>query len=244
MKRILILLMVSVILLPLLAVSVHSGDLPASVSYHGQAGKICAVYITGIGCGSCAVTDPLLLSEFLEKYPDLIIIEYEIYRDRKSNMDIADRYFRNYLPLTSPGMPLLIFDKGNSFLGKINILDSEETIKNSGSNECPLIQGPVSFEDLYLVSLPGKPKVWAQNRVLISEATDGEGDSKLLKKLLLSRDLSSDLEGVTFEKIEARPVQISRGTIEFDEAIKIGEWILQWRDGKRKVSDSIEEVVE
>ena len=41
-------------------------------------GDICAVYITGIGCPNCAVTDPVVFSEFTANYPNLVIIEYEI----------------------------------------------------------------------------------------------------------------------------------------------------------------------
>lgn len=59
---------------------------------------LCAVYITGIGCGNCAVTDPSLFIDSTAAYPNLIIFEYEIYRYRKENQQVKDQYFDHYAP--------------------------------------------------------------------------------------------------------------------------------------------------
>ena len=35
----------------------------------------CVVYFTGIGCPHCAKSDPVLLENYLHKYPNQIVIE-------------------------------------------------------------------------------------------------------------------------------------------------------------------------
>jgi len=203
--------------------------LPVIPAYAGE--KICLTYITGLGCPNCAVTDPLVLSKFFEEYPDLIVIEYEFYRE-KENREVVEHYFANYLSFTLPGVPLIIFGKNKLAEGKLDILEAEKSLKKLNKNDCPLPNGTMSFEDLDLTFLPGKPKIWAKNRVLIATENSSKGDSNFLRKLLTSNDLSLVLKDVECERIEAKPVQISRDTIEFDKAIKIGSWIFQWNEEK------------
>lgn len=203
--------------------------------------KICTVYITGVGCPNCAFTDPVLLSEFTNKYPNLIAIEYEIYHQHESNMDVANEYFDSYIPVGRPGIPFLIFDKQITALGRFAVLDSKQIIEKIDSNECPLSDGSsIDFRDLDITALPGKPKIWAKNRVLI-RIGDG-GNNKLLKSLLTSENLSSTLEGIKFEKIKAQPIPISDAKIEFENAVKIDNWIFQW-NGKAKLLGGISEIL-
>ncbi len=197
-----------------------------SVSAQEIEEPICAVYITGIGCPNCAFTDPVLLSEYTSEYPNLIMIEYEIYSLRASNQNTANSYFEFYLPDTQAGVPLIIFNKNQLGLGRFQVLDSKEIIENLNSNACPMPNGTsISFENLNLTSLPGKIKIWTKNRVLISEVG---GNSELLKEALITENLSSFLENIEFEEIEPEDIQISNGKIEFSNAIKLGDWILQW----------------
>ncbi len=194
--------------------------------------KICAVYITGIGCPNCAITDPALLAEYTSKYPDLIIVEYEIYHLRASNQDIANQYFESYIPNTQAGIPLIIFNKNQAELGRFPVLDSKEIIKTLDSNNYPLPDGSsINFNDLDLTSLKGKVKIWTKNRVLIS---GNDGNNELLKRLLITEDIFSVLENIEFEEIEPKPVPISDGQIEFSNAVKINDWILEW-NGKSSV---------
>ncbi len=187
---------------------------------------ICAVYITGIGCPNCAVTDPVLLSEYTSEYPNLIVFEYEIYNLRASNYNTANQYFASYLSDTTPRVPFIIFNKDQLALGRFQVLDSKEIIGNLDSNNFPMPDGTsVNFENLDLTNLPGKIKIWTKDRVLIS----GEkGDNELLKDILRAENISSFLKDFDFEEIAPESVQISDGQIEFSKAVKIDDWILEW----------------
>jgi len=195
--------------------------------------EICAVYITGIGCPNCAITDPVLLTEFISRHPDLVVIEYEIYHLR-INQEVAKVYFQNYATTGSTGIPSLIFGKDQKAIGRSQVLDSEAMIKRLDSNMCPLPDGSsVAFEELDIANLPGRVTIWTKDRVLIS---GGGGDSQVLRRLLSADDMNTALEGAEFERVEAKPVQISKDEIEFKNAAAIGEWVLQW--GRVEKDDS------
>jgi len=193
---------------------------------------ILGTYITGIGCPNCAYTDPVLLSEYTSKYPNLIIIEYEIYNLRASNQDVANQYFESYIPNTRAGVPLIIFNKNQIGLGRFQVLDSKEVIESLDSNNYPLPDGSsVEFKDLDITALKGKVKIWTKNRVLIS---GNKGNNELLKNLLITEDIHSTLEDINLEEIEPKPIPISDGQIEFSQAVKIDDWILEW-NGKSSI---------
>jgi len=213
------------------------------VSAEKNSEQICAVYITGIGCPNCAITDPILFSEYTSEYPNLILIEYEIYDLRASNLDVANQYFESSLPNTKAGVPLIIFNKNQIGLGRFSVLDSKKTIESLNSNNCPLPNGSsIDFEDLNLTNLQGKIKIWTKNRILISGSG---GNNKLLKDILIAENISSFLEEINFEKIEPEPISISGSQIEFSNAVKIGNWILEW-NGKSPANstEGISEVAE
>jgi len=197
-----------------------------SSSAKAEAGsKICVVYFTGIGCPHCANTDPVVLGELTKKYPNLIVIEYEIYQQQE-NAPLLYNYNSNYG--SGFGIPLIIFSKNKIVLGDIPILQSiEEIIKGLQSNECPLMDGSsVSFDDLDLTSLPGSPKIWVNERVLIS-SSNKNADNQLLKELL-TKDPSSILKSTPYETIEPRPVPLSGSSVKFKNAVKIIDWIFEW----------------
>lgn len=129
------------------------------------ADSTCVVYFTGIGCSHCAKVDPVVLEELPGKYPNLVIIEYEIYQQRE-NAPIFYRYCENYsIPLDERGIPFALFDKKTRLVGDRPILKNiEKTLEGKKENSCPLIDGKVvSFEELDLSSLPGKPKIWTKD---------------------------------------------------------------------------------
>lgn len=198
------------------------------VSAQEKENEICAIYITGIGCPNCAYTDPILLSKYTSKYPNLIIVEYEIYNLRANNQDIANQYFESYISNTRAGVPLIIFNKDNIKLGRFQVIESNETIETISSNDCPLPDGSsINFENLDLTSLQGKIKIWTKNRVLIS---GNEGNNELLKNLLATEKIEIFLDNINFEEIDPEPIQFSNGQIEFSHAVKIDDWILQWNE--------------
>ncbi len=198
---------------------------------------ICAAYITGIGCGNCAVSDPYIFTELIQKYPQLIIIEYEIYKSREENKFVKDGYFANYIKEGQrAGVPFFIFDSRHNAIGRYEVLDVAKRIHDLSSNPCPLANGKSQdFESLDIRTLPGQYNIWTKNRVLLS--ADG-GDKSILKRILLKRDISSALEGVHFQKVDPVPVEISQGKIHFDYAVTIGDWRLQWNGEPLKVRKS------
>lgn len=118
----------------------------------------CVVYFTGIGCPHCAQVDPVLLEELPEKYPELVIIEYEIYQER-GNAPLLYEY--NNVYGSGLGIPLVILGRDNFLIGDTPILQNiEKKLEENKGNPCPLIDGTtINFEELDVSSLPGKPKI-------------------------------------------------------------------------------------
>ena len=186
-------------------------------------GDICAVYFTGVGCSHCARTDSVVLQDLVEEFPNLIVIEYEIYQ-QKEHAPLLYQYDQNYG--SGLGIPLIIFNKQKHIVGDRPILNQVRGVIEEGSNPCLLIEDSKSFEELNLVVLPGFPKIWTKDKILIKRG--GGGDNDLLKELLREKDLSQILERVTFKKLEPVKVPLSGKYVQFDNAIEIGNWLFQW----------------
>ena len=195
-----------------------------SVPLYAREEKVfCAVYFTGIGCNHCRKSDPVLLSLLLKDNPGLIIIEYEMNRERKNARLIAV-YNSNYG--CGIGIPLLIFNKQESMSGDKEILDCVVG-KDFDFNKFPLPDGSgEDFSDLDISALGGRPKIWRDGRILICKGEQGNSD--LLKELLLADNLWFVLEKIEFEEIEPEPVLLSGGEVEFENAVRIDDWIFQW----------------
>ncbi len=191
-------------------------------------GKVCAVYITGIGCPNCIVTDPVITSDFTAQNPDYLVIEYEIYHKNFDNYPTADGYFNNYIPQgVGHGVPFLILNANNVYIGRYEVLGAESVIKSMTSNDCPMPDGSsVDFGNLDITTLTGKPNIWARGRVLVSEG--GGADNELLKGLLFEEDIAGLLGGLGYEEIEPVPVQLSGSQTNFEHAVQLGGWIFQW----------------
>jgi hypothetical protein len=159
--------------------------------------NICAIYFTGIGCPHCAQADPVVLEELPKKYPNLVIIEYEIYQ-QSENAPFLDSYCQAYnLPYCRPGgpspccgIPLVIFAKDKIIVGDTPILKNIETIlEQEKDNPCPLIDGgPLAFANLDLSSLPGNPKIWMKESegVSVHEFQKSESRNELTLTKVLS----------------------------------------------------------
>jgi hypothetical protein len=127
----------------------------------------CLVYFTGIGCPHCAQSDPVVLEQLFKEYPNLRIIEYEIYQER-ANAPLLDEYHQVYG--SGLGIPLVIFGKERFIAGDTPILQNIRKEIEKGGNPCPLIDGSsVNFEELDLSSLPGKPKIWPESAITVPE---------------------------------------------------------------------------
>ncbi len=208
---------------------------------------ICAVYFTYIGCPNCASVDPLVLIEWPEKYPNLVIIEY-MWRGGDWR-DPNSQYFGKFASVYKihSAVPQLVFDKDNIRLGRLNVPKAEDDIKSLSSNPCPLINKNVFWENLNLNELKAKPKIWANGRILIKlnknewlfqwngenppETTKKEKFSqKELKELLFTENLSEKLKNKIFDVAKPQKAKFSgvafpgSGIIpyaEFENAIKI-----------------------
>jgi len=191
----------------------------------------CIVYFTGIGCPHCAKTDPVIFEQLLKEYPNLIVIEYEIYQQQE-NAYLLYEYNTNYN--SGLGIPLIIFNKDNYIVGDTPILESiRDMIESLDGNECPLSNGSsVDFTNLDLTTLPRNPKIWRKNRVLISGE---DGNNIDLKKLLMAENTSAVLEEIEYSRINPKSVPLSGKNLKFNNAIKKDEWTFQW-NSKTSVS--------
>ncbi|MCX5681588.1 MAG: hypothetical protein NT079_04855, partial [Candidatus Omnitrophica bacterium] len=190
---------------------------------------VCVAYITGIGCSNCAVADPILFRDTVSKYPNLIIFDYEVYHAAEANQRNKDDYFKNYFPGQSVGVPTLILSKSRSAIGRIKVVELLKQFGQISSNACPMPDGSsVDFNNLDLTKLSGKINIWTKNRVL-STAKAG-GDNQVLKQLLLAPSIWKILGEIPYKKIEPTPIEISQNVMIFQNAIRVGDWTLQWND--------------
>jgi len=206
------------------------GFFPAVLAQEPGREKTCFVYFTGVGCPHCAKTDPVVLFDLPREHPNIVVVEYEIYQQQENApllLEYGNQYGVNPMEL---GVPLIILSKAKYIVGDRPILSNIDTVVELEKNPCPLVDGSsVAFNDLDLTDLPGKPKIWTDERILIK--TSGGNENELLRNLLTSSNLSSILKGANYKVIEPRPVALSGKNIYFDNAIELDGWIFQWNGG-------------
>jgi thiol-disulfide isomerase/thioredoxin len=190
-----------------------------------QENQVCMVYFTGIGCPNCARTDPVVLEQLPREYPNLVIVEYEIYEQEQNALVLDaynDKYHSGYV------IPLIIFNQDQYLGDDSSILRNVRRIINElDSNKCPLMDGSSQdFNDLDLTSLPSYPKIWYQEKILIKMGPKGNGE--LLRRLLIDDNLPDVLQDTEFKIVEPIEVVLSGKTVEFDNGISIDDWIFQW----------------
>jgi len=183
------------------------------------------VYFTGIGCRHCERATPTVLEQLPREYANLVIIEYEI-QENEQNAPLFDEYVSIYH--TDFDLPLAVFNQDQYIAGELPISENlRGVIEELDSNKCPLVDGSSQdFNELDLTSLPGYPIIWHQQKVLIKQGPEGDGE--LLKELLVGDNLPDILQDAEFKAIEPMGVVIPGKTVEFDNAILIDDWIFQW----------------
>ena len=208
----------------------------------------CTLYFTFIGCPNCAHTDPIVLTQWPQEYPNLVIIEYAWKGGdwQDPNSQFFGEYAKAYK--TQAAVPQIVIDKSTIKLGRIEVPKAENNIKKKNSNPCPLIDQSIPFENLDLTKLPAFPKIWANGRILIKLSENeylfqwnGEDPPKTigkekftqkeLKDLLFTKNLFEKLENKVFDIVEPQKVKFSGSAFppssgfvpyaEFDHAIKI-----------------------
>ncbi len=185
---------------------------------------VCAVYFTGIGCPHCAKADPVVLQDMLNEYPNLVIIEYEIYQ----NQDNAPLIYNYNLKYSSGmGIPLLLFNRDDKIVGDIPIIqEGGQTIERLSSNGCPLQDGTsTDISDIDFSELPGNPTIWTKGRTL---TPTGGGNGDMLKRLLTEDDLESVFSSGNFSLTDEKSMPLSGGQIAFEHAVSFGGGYFKW----------------
>jgi len=194
--------------------------------------RTCIVYISGIGCPHCAKVDPFIFNNF-EKL-NLTVIEYEIYKD-KENVIVATNYWQKY-NIPYYGVPFIFFDEKNYIVGDEPILKNlEEYSKKFENNECLLLSGKKNFDEIDFNSLPGKPKIFYNNRILV------KGKSYLSNEIIkeaLNENISIFIEKYKdiIEKNSEKCVEYSFGKKCFSDSILINDWQLFF-DTQEKIKE-------
>ncbi len=188
------------------------------------------VYFTGVGCPHCAAVDTVVLDDWLEKYPCLIVVEYEIYQERQ-NAILLDYYDQNYH--SGLGVPLVIFNQSASLIGDSPIIDSfDKMLQDNRGNPLPLYDGSqAAFDDLDVNLLPMYPKIWRDNKIAIkinADSKDPENTNILIKQFLTAEDINDVFNTEMVEAVDPQPVQLSGSQIIFENAAELDNWLIQW----------------
>ncbi len=197
----------------------------AAVAVEQPVNPICVYYFTGIGCPHCANVDPVICGEWLDEYPDLVVVEYELYQHAQ-NGPVFSAYADQFG--MSRGVPNLLFGINASVSGDSPILSALPTLMAEREN-ITAQYGNVLFglEQCPIASLYGEPQVWHGDRILIRNGT-GMQDGTFLYQLLFADDLNEVLSGADYEEINATPVPLSGSSVEFEHAVAMDGWVLQW----------------
>lgn len=190
----------------------------------------CTIYFTKIGCTNCAATDPSVLGEWPGKNQDLVVIEYVFTSWYEENANLMGEYNLQYL--TGGGVPLIILDQERFYSGRIEVFDAESILEGMSNNDCLLLDGKKPFNEINLNELQAKPKIWKGNRHL-EKTGSGNIPNEFLKELLFSTNLFETIASSPAElkEIKAKPAPISGGSIEFEQAIQVGDsWVLKLKE--------------
>lgn len=203
----------------------------------------CGVYFTGIGCPHCAKADPILLEDTVP-YQEVLVIEYEIYQ-KDVNAGLLYDYNTNYG--TRLGVPQLISNQNTYYTGdkQINdVCDECSDVVSLADNLCVLQNKTISLSELDFNSLPGKPVIWYDNKVLIRTNISNSYDSNILKQLLVADLNKLQIKNITSEEnltfLTPQPVPLSGSKVEFDNAVELNGWILQWKNSDEIINNTQE----
>ncbi|RLI98149.1 MAG: hypothetical protein DRO99_01430 [Candidatus Aenigmatarchaeota archaeon] len=190
-----------------------------------QSDYTCFTYFTGVGCPHCAKVDSLVLTGLEEELGNIIIIEYEIYQ-QQVNAPLMTEYNEEYG--SGYGIPMMILDKGSNIVGDTPIeQNSRQKLQENRGNPCPLLDSSVPFESLDFSSIPGRPKIWSDGRILI-RTSDQNTANNVLRGLLTTDNIASYLETTRYSMTEPVKVALSGSEVEFEHAASFSGWLFQW----------------
>ncbi len=216
---------------------------------NAQESKKFGISFTGIGCPHCAEVAPELHERV--QNGSLILIEYEIYKT-VANSQVLNTYIDNYgLEL---GVPQFLFDKDNKNIGDSPIIDNiDEMISKAQADTIYLSDGKsVKFEDLDLNSFSRYPRIFSKDRIAVRYSITelSEEENSQIKKFIYETDVTDAINGLSGKSVDSEIVQTPSGTLKFDNAVKIGGWLLQWNGdplnangGSEDKEDENEEII-
>ena len=186
-----------------------------------------AVYFGGIGCPHCAKVSPVLNKKVKEG--GFVLIEYEIYR-QLANSQALNEYAESYdLGL---GIPQILFNKDSHESGDSPILNNlDQMIADAQENTIYLPNGKsVSFEDLNLNDLKRYPTIYSKDRVAVRKNLRNISDeqNEMIKRFMSAGTIEEAINGLEGKNVKVRKVEYSGGSLNYENAVEIGGWLLQW----------------
>lgn len=177
------------------------------------------VYFTGIGCPHCANVDPVLLKQKVRQ-GNLLVIEYEIYRDN-ANAPLLMAYDKQFD--TGLGVPMVVTEgkKGGAVVGDTPILESlDSLIAKNKNNGVVLPAGARPFMALSLSDLPRLPKIWFKNRVAVRKDSASQ-ESDTIKAFVVD---GTEPQGCA--PVAEKEVALSDDKVVFAKACAFNGWLL------------------
>jgi cytochrome c biogenesis protein CcdA/thiol-disulfide isomerase/thioredoxin len=189
--------------------------------------KKIAIYFTGIGCPHCSKVGPVLQQKIQEG--GIIVIEYEIYKSLV-NGQVLNKYADEYN--LSLSIPQIMFDKDNIKSGDTPIINNlNELINTSLNNLVYLSDGKsITFDQLDLNSLERYPIIFTKDKVAQRKRLTklNEEQNNQIKQFILTDEISEILKNIKGKSVKPSPIEYPGGTQDYDNALEIGGWLLQW----------------
>jgi hypothetical protein len=199
------------------------GIVPASAA-GVPGGTLVAYYFTGEGCSHCARVNPVLLGEWLARYPELVVVEYEV-RGHLENAAVMAAMDQRYG--IGLGVPVLFFGPNASYIGDTTILTRAPELLNRTPGEGEATLGPLSALDPG--ALPGYPRIWHGERVLVREGREGPGpDGAALRGLLSGGHPDLLLGRSNYTSLDPVTITLGQERIPFEHALRADGWLFAW----------------
>jgi cytochrome c biogenesis protein CcdA len=200
-----------------------------------EVGNKYGIYFAGIGCPHCAKVSPQLLKKV--DSGEMIVLEYEIYKNLGNSQSLSE-YSDSYG--LSLGIPQVLFGKDIHESGDTPILDKlDQMILDAPADTIFLADGTsVSFEQLDLNDLRRYPTFYSKDRVAIRKSLSNlsEEQNTQIKQFISATTVEQAIENLDGKKKNATRVEYSGGSLQFENALEINGWLLQWNGNTKEES--------
>lgn len=196
-----------------------------------------AIYFAGIGCPHCARVSPILNKKINEG--GFVVIEYEIYKNL-GNAQVLNEYANSYnLDL---GIPQLFFSNDIKGSGDTPILNKlDQMITDSSPDVIYLPNGiNIPFKNLNLNTLERYPSIYSKDRIAIrknlKEITNTQNE--MIKQFISAPTVEEAIANLDGKTVKPEKVEYSGGYLNYENAIEIGGWLLQWNGEAKQVNSN------